>query len=51
MDAINQIMQDSKPNYKPNAFIVDDVNAKINSLRQHFNSIIIPYSLGAQYLI
>jgi hypothetical protein len=34
-----------------NAFILDDVNVEINSLRYHFNSFISPYSLGAQYLI
>ncbi len=33
MDAINQKMQESKPDWKSNASIVDDVNAKINSLR------------------
>jgi hypothetical protein len=33
MDVINQKMQGSKLNWKPNAFIVDDVDAKINSLR------------------
>jgi hypothetical protein len=39
MDVMNQKMQQSKPDWKPNAFIVDDVDAKINSLTQHFNSI------------
>jgi hypothetical protein len=33
MDAINRKMQESKPYWKSNAFIVDDVDAKINSLR------------------
>jgi hypothetical protein len=33
MDAINRKMQESKPDWKSNAFIVDDVDAKINSLR------------------
>jgi hypothetical protein len=33
MDAINRKMQKSKPNWKSNAFIVDDVNVEINSLR------------------
>ncbi len=33
MDAINRKMQESKLNWKSNAFIVDDVNVKINSLR------------------
>jgi hypothetical protein len=33
MDAINQKMQQSKPNWKPNAFIVDDANVEINSLK------------------
>jgi hypothetical protein len=33
MDVINQIMQESKPNWKLNAFIIDDVDAKINNLR------------------
>jgi hypothetical protein len=32
MDVINRMMQESKPNWKPNAFIVDDDDAKINSL-------------------
>ncbi len=32
MDAINQKMQESKPDWKPNAFIVDDVHVEINSL-------------------
>ncbi len=32
-DVINQIVQKSKLNGKRNAFIIDDVNAKINSLR------------------
>jgi uncharacterized protein (DUF927 family) len=44
-------MQKSKPDLELNTFIVDDVNAEINSLRHHFNSFIIPYSMGAQYLI
>ncbi len=39
MDVMNQKMQQSKLDWKPNAFIVDDVDAKINSLTQHFNSI------------
>jgi hypothetical protein len=39
MDIMNQKMQQSKPDWKTNAFIVDDVDAKINSLTQHFNSI------------
>ncbi len=51
MDVINQKMQKSKPNWKPNAFIVDDVNTEINSLRYYFNSFIFPCNLGAQYLI
>jgi hypothetical protein len=33
MDAINWKMKESKPDWKLDAFIVDDVNAKINSLR------------------
>jgi hypothetical protein len=33
MDAINQKIQESKPNWKPNVFIVDDADVKINSLR------------------
>jgi hypothetical protein len=33
MDAINQKMKKSKPDWKPNAFIIDDVDAKINNLR------------------
>jgi hypothetical protein len=33
MDVINQKMQESKPNWKPSAFIVDDANAKINNLK------------------
>jgi hypothetical protein len=33
MDAINWKMQESKPNWNPNAFIVDDVDAEVNSLR------------------
>jgi hypothetical protein len=33
MDVINQIMQKSKLDWKPNAFIVDDVDAEINSVR------------------
>ncbi len=33
MDAINQKMQESKPDRKSNAFIIDDVNVEINSLR------------------
>jgi len=33
MDAIKGKMQQSKPNWKPNTFIVDDVNVEINNLR------------------
>ncbi len=33
MDVINQKMQESKPNWKLNVFIVDDANAKINNLK------------------
>jgi hypothetical protein len=33
MDVINRKMQESKPDWKPNAFNVDDANAKINSLK------------------
>jgi hypothetical protein len=33
MDGINRKMQESKPNWKPNAFIINDVNAEINSLK------------------
>jgi hypothetical protein len=33
MDVINQKMQKLKPNWKLNAFIIDDVDVKINSLR------------------
>jgi len=33
MDVTNQIMQDSKLDKKPNGFIIDDADAKINSLR------------------
>jgi hypothetical protein len=51
MDVINWKMQESKRNWKLNAIIVDDVDVEINSLRWHFNSFIIPYSMGAQYLI
>jgi len=47
MDVINRKMQESKLDWKLNAFIIDDVDLEINSLRQHFNSFIIPYSLGA----
>jgi hypothetical protein len=51
MYVINRMMQESKLDRKPNVFIVDDVDAEINGLRQQFYFIIIPYSLGAQYLI
>jgi hypothetical protein len=33
MDVINQMMQESKLDWKPNAFIVDDANVEINNLR------------------
>jgi hypothetical protein len=33
MDVINEKMQKSKLDWKPNAFIVIDANVKINSLR------------------
>jgi len=33
MDVINQMMQKSKLDWKPNAFIIDDAYAKINNLR------------------
>jgi hypothetical protein len=33
MDVINRKMQESKLDSKPNAFIVDDDSAEINSLR------------------
>jgi hypothetical protein len=33
MDVINRMMQELKPDWKPNALIVDDVDAKINILR------------------
>jgi hypothetical protein len=33
MDVINRKMQESKLNWKPNAFIIDDVDVEINSLR------------------
>jgi hypothetical protein len=33
MDVINKNMQESKPDWKPNAFIVDDIDVEINSLR------------------
>jgi hypothetical protein len=33
MDAINQMMQESKPDSRPNAYIIDDVDVEINSLR------------------
>jgi hypothetical protein len=33
MDVINQMMQKSKLDWKPNAFIIDDAYAKINNLK------------------
>jgi len=33
MDVINRKIQESKLDWKPNAFIVDDANVEINSLR------------------
>jgi hypothetical protein len=33
MDGINQKMQESKRDWKLNAFIVDDVDVEMNSLR------------------
>jgi hypothetical protein len=32
MDVINQKMRESKPDWKPNAFIIDDVDVENNSL-------------------
>jgi hypothetical protein len=43
IDAINRTMQESKPDWKSNAFIVDDVDAEINSLRL---KCVIFYKLG-----
>jgi len=33
MDAIKGKMQQSKPDWKPNTFIVDDVKVEINNLK------------------